>query len=381
MKFLKPLLAVILGAASLVSAQVPSPTKPHADVAPAVYGAIDLGSKGTKSSLFSFETDEEGITPNLLFSKTINTKLVSSMVDGKFTQAGIDDATNAVKTLVADMKAAALAKGLAVTDFYIIGSSGVAKGKNKEELVASVKEATNLDMDFIDAFHEGYYATTSAIPASRRGTSMYVDLGSGNTRLGCLVGGESAENYKGAEIPYGSVSGRNEALKRNPGDIVAGVDAVMTDVKAAYDRQSLDTPCLRNRKYIYWGGGAAWATATYMHPEAALRGYVIITRKDIDDFLASLKDNSWTRKKVAPVFPPKMSESRQQAIRAAALKDHDDVQNVFVREDLIAGVSIMKTVLESSNPNASVRFVRSGSYVYGATLAKFLSAQASGASK
>ncbi len=335
------------------------------------YGAVDLGSKGTKGSLYSFVAEEEGRNPVVLFSKTINTKLVSSMKDGQFTPDGIADAASAVKQVVDAMKAEAAKQSVDVDVYYVVGSSGAAKASNKQDLVEAVKTATGIDMDFVDAAHEGFYGLMSAVPRSRRSSSMYVDIGSGNSKLGCLVGDADFSNFKSAEIPYGSVSGRNEAIKRNPSDLNAGITSVMADVTSSYDQQSRDIPCLRNRQRIYWTGGAAWATATFTHPEKELNGWVTITKHDLDIFLAGLQDGTWNQKKPVYVFPKDMSEEKQNTIRVKAAKERDDVQNVFVREDLLSGVSIMEAVLTSSNPAATIHFVRSGNFIYGYALEKF----------
>jgi exopolyphosphatase/pppGpp-phosphohydrolase len=372
----RTMISLLLAVATLAPAQSTHSTAPHkakeAELASThYYGAIDLGSKGTKAALYSFVTEEDGRDPVVIFSKTVNTKLVSSMHDGKFSPDGIADATSAVKDEIAAMKTEAATRRLHVDVYYVVGSSGVAKATNKEDLATSVHDATGIDMDFVDAMHEGYYGMLSSVPMSRRASSFYIDIGSGNAKLGCIVGGSDLSSFKSAEIPYGSVSGRNEALKRNPTDVNAGVDSLMTDVASAYEQQSRDVPCLRNRERIYWTGGAAWATATYTHPERALNGWVSITHKDLERFRASLKDGTWNQKHPIFEFPKDMPEARQAQIRARAAKDRDDVQNVFVREDLLAGVSIMEAVLNSSNPSAVIRFARDGNFIYGYALEKF----------
>ncbi|HEY6183260.1 MAG TPA: hypothetical protein VIW67_13515 [Terriglobales bacterium] len=393
MRFVKAIVFMMLAVVMMSAAQAKpnaaaaKKAKPAAPASTKVeyYGAVDLGSKGTKATLYSFEPEEDGDYPNAIFTKVVNTKLVSSMADGKFTKEGIADAADAVKQVIDAMKAEAAKQNIDVQVYYVVGSSGVAKGTNKQELVDAVKAASGIDMDFVDAIQEGYYGLSSAVPLSYRPVSMYVDIGSGNTKLGCMVGESDPKNYKGAEIPYGSVSGRNEALKRNP-EIVAGVESLMTDINAAYEKQSRDIPCLRNRERIYWTGGAAWATATFTHPEKALSGWVMITSKDLDNFLAQLKAKTWNQKQ--PVFhfstevptdPKKAAakKAREAGIRKQALKDRADVQNVFVREDLLSGVSIMRAILNSSNPSAKIRFVRGGNYIYGYALEKFKNNSAS----
>ncbi len=375
---LKTTLLMFLGLASLAQAQTPHknflaarPTRVNPSTSAHYYGAIDLGSKGTKASLYSFVTEEDGRNPFVVFSKTINTKLVSSMSNGAFTSDGIADAVNAVKQEVDAMKAQAEQQGITVDTYYVVGSSGVAKATNKQDLVAAVKSATDIDMDFVSASDEGYYGLLSAVPLSRRPISMYVDIGSGNTKLGCLVGEADPSSFKSAEIIYGSVSGRNEAIHRDPNDLDVGIASVAADVTSSYGNQSRDVPCLRNRQRIYWTGGAAWATATFTHPEKEMSGWVTITKHDLDTFQASLKNGTWNQKPPVFAFPKDIPIEKQNAIRAKVAKEREDVQNVFVREDLLSGVSIMEAVLNSSNPQATLRFVRSGNFIYGYALAKF----------
>jgi len=305
------------------------------------------------------------------FGQTRNTILVSSMRDGKFTDAGMQDAAEAARILVGAMRAKAEEQKLAGVQYFIVGSSGVAAGENKDELAKRVQEATNIQMDFIDAKREGYFGLESSVPKPRIPVSTYIDIGSGNTKLGCVVGTSELANYRSAEIKYGSVTGSSEAKKRNAGDIVAGVKDVMTDVTAEYIKDSENIPCLRNRQRIYWTGGAAWATATFMHPELSMAARVEITRKDVDDFVAKLTDDTWNQTTPKINYSPSSTPAQRTKIRAQAEKDRQDVMDVFVREQLLSGVSIMKTVLHESNRSATIVFVRENGYIYGYALEKY----------
>ncbi len=333
------------------------------------YIGIDLGSSGTKAMLYSFKDG----APELVLDRTINTKLVSSMNGGRYTPAGIDDAAGAAKQLIADLKAAAAEKHLGDIDsVYILGSSGVAKGENKDELAAAVKAATGVEMQFVDARQEAYYGLITAVPRKNRGSAILVDIGSGNTKLGCLVGEQELRNLKSAEIAIGSKSGRNAALKKNPNDVQSGIQQVINDdVKPAFKKESMDAPCLRNRRLIYWSGGAAWATVTFMHPEAARHAYVKVTKADLDRFVQSLSDGTWVQKEPVYHFGDKVPASTRKAIQEVARKHQENVMNIFAGEDLISGVSIMKTVLDESNPAAEIYFVRNGGYIYGYAKEKF----------
>jgi len=337
------------------------------------YAAIDLGSKGTKATLFSlhkntcpreFLDTKSDLDVCQIYKKTVNTKLVSSMKDGQFTDAGIQDATNAVEREVSGMRAAAQKNRLDQVKYFIVGSSGVAKARNKDALRISVMLAAGVDMSFMDWKREGYYGLISSITRDDdRARSLHVNIGSGNTELGCLVGGSELDDYRGTEIEYGSVSGRNRAEQSNPNDIAAGIHRVMhEEVGPAYNRASLDTPCLRNRHLIYWTGGAAWATATLMHPEHALDNAVPITPHDLDTFLARLANGTWKEENL-PRASGKDAGKRDPAA-VAAEKDRNDVIDVFSGEDLMSGVEIMKTVFEFSNRSATLVFVRDSNFLF-----------------
>jgi len=146
----------------------------------------------------------------------------------------------------------------------------------------------------------------------------------------------------------------------------------MKDISAAYAKDSEDTPCLRNRQRIYWTGGAAWATATFMHPERSTMARFYITRKDVDEFLAKLTDGSWNQTTPKIKFLESSTPAQQAKISAKAARDRQDVVDVFVREQLLSGVSIMKTVLQESNPSALIVFARDSGFIYGYALEKFV---------
>jgi hypothetical protein len=357
-----------------------TPTPPAISGQARYFGGIDLGSKGTKAELFLLNKDTD------LYDRPINTKLVSSMKDGLFTDAGIQDATDAVKQQIKAMQAVAEKNHIQV-QYFIVGSSAVAGVRNKDTLAASVKAATGIDMDYIDAKREGYFGLRSIIPRIPKkllNVSSYVDIGSGNTKFGCLVGEEvDLADYRGGDVAYGSVSGRVKASENNPKDIKAGIEQLMLDVVApTYQRESMDAPCLRNAEQVYWTGGAAWATTTFMHPDKALQPTVKMTKADLDNFLAKLRDGSWNQKPLQYSFPKDTPPATQDAIRQAAEKDwkgDKGVMKIFAAEDMIAGVSIMKTILGSGNPSAQVTFDRDGGkFLHGFAEEKYGSASDSG---
>ncbi|GEM_PF-2256142 len=342
-------------------------TQPVPNQSVSVFGGVEIGSKGVKARLFSFSGTGENRTVKEHYSKSINTSLVSSMTSGKFSETGIQEVSNAVVQLADEVKAAAEKEKLGAIEIFTVASSAVAKGTNNKELLASVKRVSGYEPVLIDARTENLDGFISAVPEPRRDESLLIDTGSGNTTAGCLVDAD----YKIAEIPYGSVSLRNTSIDSS--DYEAALKGVLDAmVKPSYKKETLNKPCLANRGRIYWIGGAAWAAATFIHPERSTNAYVEITRKEINEFLGKLKDGSWNANQPRITFARDTPDSVRRTVTTAALKDWKGVQNVFVREDVYAGVSLFRSLLDASNPNARIMFVRNGNFLYGYALSRYI---------
>ena len=336
---------------------------------PKYYGAVDLGSRGIKAFLFSFVREGDGPDAQAVYKNEINTKLVSGAQGDKFTAAGIDEAATAVSTLLGELKSQAADRKLTKVEYYVVGSSGVAKFANHDDLKAAVDKAAGISMSFVDAPHEAYYGLLSGVPKYRRNVSVMVDIGSGNTKLAYLDHGES----HATEIPYGSVTLRKAALTEDP-DYTTGLDKILVEkIAPAYKAHpkvaSCSTPISRHR--FYWIGGAAWATATFTRPETAKYGYVSLSMTDINSFLSQLQDKSWLDRAPQFHFAPDVKPSTRKTIEAANLADRKAVAEVFSREDLLAGASIMKTILQGENVSPTLFFVRNGNYLFGYALEKY----------
>jgi hypothetical protein len=334
------------------------------DKSATAFAGIDLGSRGVKAFVYRFVTEEEGLDARPLFSHDINTRLVNSAVGNQFIQSGIDEAVAAVTKLMGEMKDFA-AKEKLDPSYYIVASSGVARFQNHADLKAAVDKATGLSMDFVDAATEGLYGLKSAVPTPRRDEGLHVDIGSSNTKVGCMVGNV----YNPVEVPFGSVTLRKAVPA---GDYTTNLPSfVASTVAPAYNTQRMNTPCLGSRTRIYFIGGAAWAMTTFEHPEAALWGYVPIRLADVDDFLRHLSDGSWNQAPLQFHFGPNVTAAQQGPVRAAAAVAFKKVQDTFPREDLMAGASLLKLILTQGNPKAQARFVRNANYLFGYALDKF----------
>jgi exopolyphosphatase/pppGpp-phosphohydrolase len=343
--------AVFTGVCVLLSAPALA-----ADVAS--YCVVEVGSKGIKARVFEFTRINDGEAPDVKqkYSRDINTNLVQSMKDGRFTDVAILESTDAIAMLVGDMKEQSGAKD----DCLVVGSSGAAKALNTDELAASVANKTGILMDFINPEQEAKYAMVAAIRPKRRPESVLVDIGSGNTKVGYQIPAE--KRFVSFEIPYGSVSLKKAALEK--GDFSSGLASVLDgEISPAYKQQLEDKPSLANRARIYWVGGAAWATTSYTHPERATNRFAFLTRKDVRKFLEALKKDKWLDWTPPSGLDPKTAEK--------AIAEYQKVKDTFARDDLIAGVSIINAVLEQSKPSTMLVFPRNGQWIYGYTMEKY----------
>jgi exopolyphosphatase/pppGpp-phosphohydrolase len=331
------------------------------------YGAIDLGSKGVKAYLYSFEREGKARDAKVLYRNTINTKLVATAKDGKFSADGMAEATDAAKTLVGELKTQAAAHQLAQVEYYVVLSSGVTAFSNASDLETSVKDATGVSVTTIDAREEGYYGFLSAVPRSDRTTSIMIDEGSGNTKLSCMANGK----VQAAEVPFGTVTLRTEAMKLG-GDYEASIATVIQQkVKPAIEKALTMAPCLATeRRSIAWIGGAAWATATFSHPEMVHWGYVKVSPEELASFRQRALNGHYLDEPRF-YFAASITEPQRAEIKSTAAKDRKSVEDTFSREDLYSGASLMQALASSIHISGSMIFARNGNYLFGYALERY----------
>jgi hypothetical protein len=326
--------------------------------APSHFAAIDLGTKGIKAFLFKLVQVEGGVYGEPVFHADAVTTLASGAKDNHFADSSITDAASAVAKLVAEMKDYATAHGLSPA-YYVVGSSGVAAFANHDALKAAVDRASGLSLQFIDATAEGREGLLSSVPPSRMGVGLHVDIGSGNTKIGCMVDGA----YSSVEIPFGTVT-LTQAVPAN-GDFVTKLHEFMkTTVEPEYTAAERKSPCLEGRTYIYFIGGSPWAATTFVHPEQTYCKFVPFTAHELADFSVHLEKGTWRQ----PPPPHLAQQCAAEGDEPDPLKARQNVQDRFAQDNLTAGVSLMRLVLGRGNPNATALFARSGNYIYGYAL-------------
>lgn len=316
--------------------------------------AIEIGSKGIKGAVFSYPDNGNLSQAETLFDQKINVGIVGTMKERRFSEPGIRETAEAVSKLAREAQPA-LRKSNAAETCLVVGSSGVAVADNKDQLASAVRQATGADMSFLTAEEESRYALISTIyPPERRAASILLDIGSGNTKIGYVT---MDGRHFALDVPYGTVTLKKAALVQSGTDVEVAVNAAIRQkILPDYREQLQNRPGLTNRSQVYWVGGAAWATATFTHPELAGDEFVPLSKEDIEKFLLALKRDAWRN--------PDLSKLDSTS-RDIASREIQKVMDVFTREDLIAGVGLMKALTRTLNPEASIRFPRKGQWLVG----------------
>jgi hypothetical protein len=355
------------------SAVVVTPPKPPSSSPPVARGAvrhggIEIGSKGVKATVLEIIPGPRG-DQNIdqKFSKSTNTTIVA-LKNGRFQEDAIDETAAAVETYFKQMQEEFQVKPERI---YIVGSSGLLteEGKpraaNQNELVKAVKERTGKTMVFIDVYHEIVMSLKGGVvPAKDRGSSSFIDIGSGNIKCGYYEEETktTVERFVVVkDLPYGTKTYTDEVKK---GAKAEDLEQFLTAAKA---KQSLLTdplglnverkPGLVNRQRVYLSGGAVWALASLVHPESAKETYVRLTAKDIDRFYDLL------RKSPGQVPVIDLSKVDDANVRKAAEQDLKRVADTFTWQNLVAAAEILRAMagtLRLNNEGKELLFARDG---------------------
>lgn len=319
------------------------------------YCAVEVGSKGVKGRGFEFGVKDAESSIRTTYNRDINTTIIATMKDGEFTAPAIVETADAVATLIKEMRAAT-----PDCKAFSVGSSGLAVAKNRDALSEAVNQRVDIGgMNFVTAEEEAEYGFITVVPKREWANAVLIDIGSSNTKLGYKSDGK----FKAAELPLGSVTLTKKASDGGA-DFPKALGAVVdSTVRPAFREIASRIPGIMNRKRVYWIGGAAWGTATFMRPDQAARDFVRMDKSDVKRFLGALNDKTWTN------YKP--SKKASHKAREAFEKDSAKVVEVFSRDNLASGVSIFDAFLNDRGVDGPIQFVRNSQWILGYASAKF----------
>ena len=327
----------------------------------ALYGGIEIGAKGIKSTVLDVSPGPEGLRVKILLAGTKNTTLVEGIAtSGKFDAAALKDTAGTILRTAEEMEAK---HKVPKENIYIVASSGIftpiatdakAVAANRGELAKAILAVAGRPMDFITVAQEAQLSIKGIVPTKFLGTSVLLDIGSGNTKGGYQV---KAGEYALFDVPLGSVT-FGERVKKQFGDegLVRGSARLSREVaRPGLASAAKEHPGLRTRQRVYLSGGACWALATFTKP-GDRSGYVALTAKDIAAYQKMLASNpgKYPAVDLAAIADP--------AARKATEKDLERVKKTFTPAQLLGGAELLQafSVEFDLNADKSVYFSRNG---------------------
>lgn len=326
---------------------------------PQTYAGIEIGAKGVKANVVVmtpkgddwYDVDEK-------FRKSINTTIISGVKEkGTFEESSIEETAKAVKELHEQIIKKA---GVPENDIFIVGSSAIWAVKNKEQLAAKVKELTGKELNFINKDMEVLFNLSGSMPVKHRSSALSLDIGSGNTKIGYLDKSSKDVRIVAVEIPYGSVTLTDAAMKQaaDPAKYAATVDRITkTEVATKLRQEMQKKPGLRNRRPVFAVGGIVWAVSVLTHP-ANSEGYMKLTAADVDSFLSRLS------KSPDNIFTVNLSTIKDDVVRERAQAQIQAIKDTFSPENLMAGAKLLRTSMTELKLK-EVYFSRYGSWLWG----------------
>ncbi len=336
-----------------------------------LYGGIEIGAKRVRAAVISVKDAEEGYSVKLVFAEAINSTIMQ-LDNNKFAPDAVRDTALAAQKLLTRMKTE---YKVPAEQISIIGSSGV-RAENSGDLVYAIREMTGKTMSFLDVETEVQLSIVGTIPqryktengwAENRGTSVLIDIGSGNTKGGYQVirqtmTGTPDYDYVTVGIPKGTVTFTNE-INDIIGDEGDQMDFVRkarelspASIRAELRKEMERKPGLINRQRVYLAGGIVWAMVTLMRPDDR-RTLTPITADEIEMFYRAVTKNPDSLQKL--LYPDLSRRIPNRQLRAEVEMDIETVRNTYSPRNLIAGAEILRAVSkEFGLQNKKIRFAR-----------------------
>jgi tetratricopeptide (TPR) repeat protein/rRNA processing protein Gar1 len=322
----------------------------------AIYGGVEVGSKGVKAQAYriGFKGDEFYDLQEV-FRESINTTIIAGVKEtGAFSKDGIEETAQAVKTLIEKLKE----KGVPGNNIFVVTSSAISSVKNRDELAKRVEELTGYKLEFLTVKDEVLYGIAGAVPPKYFYNSIFVDVGSGNTKIGYLEKVGGSINVRSFELPYGTVSLTERASKgKDFRKELAGV--LSKEVEPILKREAQKNPAYLNRKNVFLVGGIVWAMSTLQKPEQVEEAYVRLSASDIKNFMQVIRQNP------ERVLNPDLSKLKPE-VRDKAKKQIEKVKDVFSVDNLYAGSMLLESISRTFNfEKRNLLFPRYGNWLVG----------------
>lgn len=243
------------------------------------YAVVDLGSNSIRLVVYDVKDAHKRTYTNKDFKSLINDKVMAGLsayvVDGAFTQDGIDRAVGVLRGH------AKRARYFDCKKMEVFATAVIRNALNCEEAVAAIEEAVELPISLLSAADEAHLGFVGATCDRAVGRGTLVDIGGGSTELTRI---ESSRDFDNASIGQGSLSSFTQHVR----GILPTPDEMDAIGEAFRERfADLPAPDAYRSEALYGIGGSVRAAAK-MHAQttgATLRPKTM-TKQQIHAILA-----------------------------------------------------------------------------------------------
>lgn len=322
------------------------------------YGIVEIGSSGVKATALSF-TREEAVEPSepgspssdgLSRAERYRANTLGSFTDDPVVRdaAQIPETVRAVENAIRQLRNNDSTR-VARENIHVVGSSSVAELPHRAQLEAALARR-NITTNFISATDEAELTFRYVVLPSRWQQAALVDVGSGNTKGGYINNSATFSSFRAFQVPFGSrgLAEQATALAANQTPAAwetALVAAGREQIEPQLRQAASANPGLASRPRLYLAGGAAWALASYMHPQDSVTeaNWVRLNRNDITTFRQQISESadSAVQNRLARIADP---ATRQQAEQLIA-----NVRERISSQQMRAGAEILAIMARHFN--------------------------------
>ncbi len=316
-------------------------TNPQADQE--IYGGIDIGSKGVKMSVISLRFSPDG-KPTLVVIKA-DSKNTTAM-DGN--AQVFANTAQAVKTYLDSLL---IGRKIPRDRVFVVGSSGlktVLEQPDKAGKLAELEQVLKTQLagvwtepiPFIDAAKEAELTIRGTLPESEWRSTNTIDIGSGNTK-----GGYYTADNKFEYIAFLGTGSLADYFKQNSKPAESAQAAYTEEFRQMVSEMMARKPEFQKRKRTYLVGGIVYALVTYLHPGEVNNSLVRFSYKDAVRFQELAMTN------YDALINPDLTGIDGEATLKKAQSEAKNVQKIFTREQVIAGATLLRGILEECRGN------------------------------
>jgi hypothetical protein len=314
----------------------------------AVYGGIEVGSKGVKMSVIEIGKNAQSRGAfNILKDSSINTDFIS--FSPPTFQATLGGMCNLYSTLVKQYK-------IHPRFVFTVVSSGVkiqASKENKTDWINDLIDSFKLKIKeperqvaVVDVLDEARLSHLGIVPESRRYTTFLIDIGSGNTKGGYFPNGNTRD-FKLFQLSWGTKSVANATEKRCGDDNgISNFNKQLYRVLSEAENSEIIYSVNESGSYpksdnVAFSGGIAWSAATLMFPELIDNSVVAVTFEQMLKFNERLYNDFASVSSTALVKNILDKTLDKEAIASEIKRVHQ----VFDQKSLMAGAGLLLKIM------------------------------------